>query len=219
MSRKMKAWLKKNPLTPNENDFTILIESFGSVNLEEIIEALRADGMELKPETVLDVVTRFNKKCIDLALNGHTVSTGLVYMKAAVKGAAYDKTWNPERNRLHIAISQGLELRKAVAETTVEIMGEHPDPIALYGITDLSTGKTDGSVTPGLNAELKGTYIRITGKEESCGLFMRNIDTSSDPIRIEPQYIAINDPSRILFVIPAYLTAGTYELHIVTQFT
>jgi hypothetical protein len=125
--------------------------------------------MELKPETALDVITRFNRKCIDLALSGYNVSTGLVHMKAAVKGVAYDKTWNPERNRLHIAISQGLELRTAVAETTVEIMGMHPDPIALYGITDLSTGKTDGSVTPGFNAEVKGTYIRITGKDESCG--------------------------------------------------
>ncbi|MDR1335846.1 MAG: DUF4469 domain-containing protein [Tannerella sp.] len=104
------------------------------------------------------------------------------------------------------------------AETTVEIMGEHPDPIALYGITDLSTGKTDGSVTRGFNAELKGTYIRITGKDESCGLYLRNVDTAED-LKLEPQYIAVNDPSRILFIVPATLPAGTYGLRIVTQFT
>jgi hypothetical protein len=218
MARKLKAWLKKNLLTPNENDYTIVIESFGSVNIHDVIEALRADGMEVKPETALDIITRYNRKCIDLALSGYNVNTGLVHMKAAVRGVAYDKTWDPKRNRLHIAISQGLELQKAVAETTVEIMGIHPDPIALYSITDMSTGKTDGSVTPGLNAELKGTYIRITGKDESCGMYLYNVDTTED-IKLEPQYIAVNDPSRILFIVPATLSAGTYELRIRTQFT
>jgi hypothetical protein len=214
----MKAWLKKNPLTPEANDYFVVIESFGSINPAGIIDGLKADGMELKPETVLDVITRYNNKCIDLALSGYNVSTGLVYMKAAVKGVAYDRTWDPERNRLHIAISQGLDMRNAVAETTVEIMGEHPDPIALYSITDLSTGKTDGSVTPGLTAELKGTYIRITGEDESCGLYLRNVDTAED-LKLEARYIAVNDPSHILFVVPATLTAGTYELRVITQFT
>jgi hypothetical protein len=161
---------------------------------------------------------RYNRKCIYLVLSGHNVNTGLVYMKAAVRGVFYDKTWDPERNYLHIAISQGLDLRNAVAETSVEIMGEHPDPIALFTITDLSTGKMDGSVTPGFNAELKGTYIKITGKDDSCGLYLHNIDTSEE-IRFEPQYIAINDPSRILFIVPGGLSAGTYELRIVTQYT
>ncbi|MDR1336169.1 MAG: hypothetical protein LBK22_04985, partial [Tannerella sp.] len=94
MARKMKAWLKKNPLTPEANDYFVVIESYGSVNPAEIIDGLKADGMELKPETVLDVVTRFNNKCIDLVLSGHNVSTGLVYMKAAVRGVAYDRTWD-----------------------------------------------------------------------------------------------------------------------------
>ncbi|MDR1119740.1 MAG: DUF4469 domain-containing protein [Dysgonamonadaceae bacterium] len=218
MVRKLKAWLKKNWLTPEANDFSAMIESFGSVNVDGIIDELKAEGMELKTETVLDVITRYNRKCIDLVLSGHNVSTGLVYMKAMVRGVFYDKTWNPERNHLHVAISQGVDLRNAVAETSVEIMGEHPDPIALFTITDLSTGKTDGSLTLGFNAELKGAYIKITGKDESCGLYLRNVDTSED-VKLEPQYIAINDPSRILFIVPANLSAGTYELRIVTQFT
>jgi hypothetical protein len=153
-----------------------------------------------------------------LVLSGYNVNTGIVYMHAAVKGVFYDKTWNPDRNHLHVAISQGTDLRAAVAETSVEIMGEHPDPIALFSITDLSTGKTDGSITRGFNAELKGTYIKIAGADESCGIYLRNVDTADD-IKLEPQYIAVNDPSRILFIAPATLDAGTYELRVVTQFT
>jgi hypothetical protein len=217
MVRKLKAWLRRNPLTKKET-YVVVIESFGSINLAGIIEELKADGMELKPETALDVITRYNHKCIDLALRGYNVNTGLVYMKTVARGATYDKTWNPERNYLHMAIAQGTDLQEALSETSVEIMGEHPDPAALFSITDLATGKTDGSVTPGNNAELKGTYIKITGGDESCGLYLRNVDTAKD-IKLESKCIAINHPSRILFVIPATLSAGTYELRIVTQFT
>lgn len=218
MAHKLKAWLKKNYLTAEENDYSAVIESFGSINLDGIIAELAAEGMELKAETVRDVVSRYNRKCIDLVLSGYNVNTGLVYMRAAIKGVFYDKTWHPDRNHLHVAISQGADLRAAVAETSVEIMGEHPDPIALFGITDLSTGKTDGTVTRGFNAELKGTYIKIAGEDESCGIYLHNVDTEAD-VKLAPQYIAINDPSRIMFITPADLPEGTYELSIVTQFT
>jgi hypothetical protein len=218
MVRKLKAWLKKNYLTPEKNDFTAVIESFGSINPDGIVDELAADGMELKPETVRDVISRYNRKCIDLTLRGYNVNTGIVYMHATIKGVFYDKTWNPEHHRLHVAISQGTDLRAAVAETTVEIMGEHPDPIALFTITDLSTGKTDGSITRGFNAELKGTYIKIAGEDESCGIYFHNIDTLEDT-KLEPQYIAVNDPSRILFITPSTLADGTYELSVITQFT
>jgi hypothetical protein len=214
----LKAWLRKNPFATKRNSFIIVIESFGSINLDGIIEELKADGMELKPETARDVISRYNRKCIDLSLRGYNVNTGLVYMKTAARGVTYDKTWNPERNRLHMAISQGTDIQTALDGVSVEIMGEHPDPADLFSITDLYTGKTDGSVTPGFNAELKGTYIKITGGDESCGLYLRNVDTGEDS-KLEPHHIAVNDPSRILFIVPAGLSAGTYELRVVTQYT
>jgi hypothetical protein len=218
MVRKLKAWLKKNYLTPEENDFNAIVESFGSINPDGVIAELVADGMELKPETVRDVVSRYNRKCIDMVLRGYNVNTGIVYMHTTIKGVFYDKTWNPERNHLHVVISQGTDLRAAVAETTVEIMGEHPDPIALFSITDLSTGKTDGTLTLGFNAELKGTYIKIAGDDDSCGIYLSNIDTAEET-KIAAQYIAVNDPSRILIIVPPTLAAGSYELRVVTQFT
>jgi len=218
MVRQLKAWLTKNHLTPEEHDFNAVVESFGSMNLDGVIAELAADGMELKPETVRDVITRYNHKCMDLVLRGINVSTGIVYMRPTIKGVFHDKTWNPEHNHLHVVVSAGADWRKAIAETTVEIMGEHPDPIALFSITDLSTGKTDGNVTAGLNAELKGTYIKVAGEDDSCGIYLYSLDTG-ETFKVAPQYIAVNDPSRIILILPPTLEAGHYELRIVTQFT
>jgi hypothetical protein len=218
MAIKLKAWLRKNFFDAGKKGFFVEIESLGSIDPDGIIEALKTDGMELKPETVRDVVTRYNRKCLDLSLRGYNVNTGLVYMKVRARGVTESNAWDPQRNRLHMSISQGTDIEAALAESSVEIMGEHPDPAALYGVTDLTTDKTDGSVTPGFNVELKGTYIKIVGRDEACGLYLRNTDTAEE-IKLEPKYITVNGPSRIMFIFPATLSAGIYELRIETQYT
>ena len=218
MPNKLKGWLKPNELTADKTDFVCIIESFGSAAPKDIIQSLVDEGMELKPETVLDVITRYNRKCAEFTFRGYNVNIGLVHMRPVVKGAFYDRTWDAKRNSLYVSITQGADLRAAAADTTVEIMGEHPDPIAIFGITDLSTGKTDGVLTRGFNAELKGTYIRIVGDDPACGLYLRNAETGVDE-RLEQRFIAVNDPSRVMFIVPPTIAAGTYELRILTQFT
>jgi hypothetical protein len=218
MLRKIKAWLRKNHLTPDQSDNYIVPESFGSVTTDDIIEELKNDGMELNPATVKDVITRFNKKCIDLLLRGHHVSNGLVHMRLSIKGLAYDRTWDKERNPIHVTISQSKDLREAIADTVVEIMGEHPDPMAIYTVTDLSTAKIDGTITRRFNAEIKGTYIKVVGNDPDCGIYFHNEERQID-YKLQDVNIVMNDPSKILILVPEDLDADMYELRIVTQFT
>jgi hypothetical protein len=174
--------------------------------------------MELNPATVKDVVTRFNKKCIDLLLQGRNVSNGLVHMRLSIKGVTYDRTWDKERNPIHVVISQSKELREAIADTEVEIMGEHPDPMAIYTVTDLSTAKIDGTITRRFNAEIKGTYIKVVGDDPACGIYFHNEDRQID-YKLPEVNIVVNDPSKILILVPEELAPDMYELRIVTQFT
>jgi hypothetical protein len=218
MKRKIKAWLKKNHLTPDQLDYFILLELLDGMSIDDIIEELRKDGMELNPATVKDVITRFNSKCIDLLMRGHSINTGLVHMRLSVKGITYDKTWDPELNPLHVVISQGKEIVEAIDETEVEIMGEHPDPIAIFSIVDLSTSKTDGSITRKFNAEIKGTYIKVTGNDPTCGIYLHNEVRQID-YKLNDVNIVHNDPSKILILVPEDIEPDTYELRIVTQYT
>ena len=218
MSYKLKAWLMPNELTPNPDDFNAIIESMGSAAPKDIIRELVAEGMELKPETVLDVVTRYNRKCVEMLFRGYSVNNGIVHMRTAIRGTFHDKKWNAERNSLHVSITQGAALKTAAADTAVEIMGEHPDPISLYTVTDLSTGKTDGTLTRGFNAELRGTYIKIVGDDAACGLYFVNVETS-EAIKLDSRYISVNEPSRLMIIVPATMSAGTYELRVTTQFS
>ena len=217
MIRKINAWLVRNHLTEDPSDFVAVVNSNGHIDIDGIVGELLAEGMELKRETAIDIVTRFNRKCVDMALIGYSVNTGLVNMHTTIRGTFHDKKWDPEWNRLRVSITQGADLRHATAETTVEILGEHGELIALFGITDLSNGRTDGTLTRGFNAELRGTMIRIAGDDPTVGLWLRSLETGDD-FRLPDVHIALNEPSRLLLLIPASLQEGEYELRVTTQF-
>ncbi len=218
MKKTLRAWIRKNQLTEDPNDYMASAVVNGSIGINDIVDELQNEGMELKRETVIDIVSRFNRKAADLVLSGYNVNTGLVYMRPVIKGVFYDKTWNPELNSVYVAINQGLDLRNAVAETVVEILGEQADPLEILSLTDTTTGKTDGTLTKGRNAELKGSYLKITGENPDCGIAFRHIATQA-VTKLAPGDIVLNEPSRLLVLVPATLEAGEYELSVTTQFT
>jgi hypothetical protein len=219
MAKKLlKAWLKKNPLTEDPNDYAAVLSSNGSATEDDLIDEIMSEGIELKRDTVKSVVTRYNNKVVDKVLSGYNVNTGLAYLRPIIKGAFYDKTWNPTVNYVHINVEAGAALRKAAADVAIEILGVHADMIELFSITDLFTGKTDGSLTKGRNAELKGSYIKLAGDDPAVGLTFRNLATQVET-RLSASDIVMNEPSRLLLFIPDALTSGEYELTVTTQFT
>ncbi|MDY3521478.1 DNA-binding domain-containing protein [Riemerella anatipestifer] len=213
----LKAWLRPNLLTKDDpNDFVAVPLLGGSLGITEIIEALKKEGMEIQTETAVDIITRFNRKASELVLNGYSVNTGLVYMRPAIKGVFYDKTWDKENHSVYVNVNQGTDLRKAANDTKVEILGEQSSPMSVFSITDKATGKVDGTLTKGKNAEIKGTYIKIDGDNPKNGIVFKNLDTQNE-IKLAKDNIVINEPSRVLILVPSDLEAGNYELSITTQ--
>lgn len=215
---KLNAWLRVNHLTEDRSDYMAAPVTNGSLTVADIVNDLKDEGMEIKTETATDIITRFNRKAAERVLGGYNVNTGLVYMRPVVKGVFRDRTWNPAVNSVYVAMNQGMELRKALADTMVEILGEQSDPIAIYTLTDSTTGATDGTLTRGRNAELKGSYLKIVGDDPAVGITFRNIDTA-ETVKLDAADIVLNEPSRLLILVPAALAAGEYELTVTTQFT
>lgn len=214
----LKAWLRKNHLTDDPNDYIASVVTNGHVGAGDIIDEIIEDGTDLNRETILNAVNIFNKKTLAKVLSGYTVNTGLVYMRPVIKGALHDKTWNPEVNSVYVTINQGTDMRKATAETSVEILGEQSIPMAIYRVTDTTTGLTDGTLTSGRNAEIKGTYLKIAGDEEACGITFTKTSTG-DATRLEATDIVLNEPSRLMIYVPATLEAGEYQLTVTTRYS
>lgn len=214
----LKAWLRPNHLTEAPNDYIAVPLGAGSLTKEDIIKDLKTEGMEIKEETALDIITRFNRKVSERVVEGYSVNTGLVQMRPKIKGVFLDKTFDPAKHLVYVNILQGTDLRKAIAETKVEILGQQSEPMAIFGITDKATGKVDGSLTKGKNAEVKGTYIKVAGEHTDNGIYFTNID-SKVKTKVSTEDIVINEPSRLMILVPDSLTTGTYELGITTQYS
>jgi hypothetical protein len=218
MSSLLKAWLKNNLLTEDPKDFWATVSGMGSKSLNDIVDEIMKDGTENKRETIVSIVTRFQEKAMQLVLTGHNVNTGMVYMRPVIKGAIYDKVWNPETNSVYVAMNQGMQLRQAINETKVELLGMSPDLMEFYSLTDMVTEASDGTLTKGRNAELKGSYIKIAGDHPDCGIFFVNT-TSGEATKLPAESIVLNEPSRLMLLIPESMVAGEYELKVTTQYT
>jgi hypothetical protein len=216
--KKLNSWLRPNPLTEDPNDMMAVPVTVGTAGVNEIVAELVNEGLELRKETVIDVISRFNRKTAQMATEGYNVNNGLVHIRPVIKGAFYGKTWNPETNALVASITPGAALRAAIAETEVVILGEQPDMMAIMSLTDNSTGATDGTLTKGRNAEIKGTYLKIAGDNPDCGISFVNNETQAIT-KLTAADIVLNEPSRLLIFVPAALTAGEYTLVVTTQFT
>ena len=218
MAKKLKAWIRKNLLTPDPNDYVAVPVTSGSAGINEIVDELVKEGTELKRETLIDVINRFNRKTADMVVSGYNVNTGLVYIRPVIKGVFYNKTWNPEVNSLIASVTQGAALRAAIADTTVEILGEQSNPLEILSVTDIFTGKTDGTVTKTRNTEIKGSFLKIAGDDPACGISFTNTSTSA-VIKLNMTDIVLNEPSRLLILVPASIPDGEYELSVTTQFS
>lgn len=215
---KLNAWLRPNHLTEDKGDYMAVPQATGSLNVNDLVADLQQEGMEIKTETAVDIITRFNRKAAERVLSGYNVNTGLVYMRPVIKGVFRSKAWDAATHSVYVAINQGMDLRRAVAGTTVTILGEQADPLAIYSITDSTTGATDGTLTKGRNAELRGSYLKIAGENPANGVLLRNTNTQEE-IRLSPMDIVLNEPSRLLILMPAALAEGEYELTVTTQYS
>jgi hypothetical protein len=191
----------------------------GKVNKSGLIDAIIEDGIELQRETIEDVVTRYNRKAAWFVVRGWNVDTGLVYLRAIITGIFRGKKFDPAKNSIYVSATQGVEIRKELSNTEVDLLGEMPDVMQIYQVINLQTKAADGTLTRGRNAEVEGSYIKVTGDNSTVGVYLESVDGSVDTYKLDVDLIVVNNPSKLLLLIPAELQAGAYRLKIVTQFT
>jgi len=124
MKNVLKAWLIKNRLTKNSTELYAQVSTEGKIGVSEIIDEIMKDGLDMNRELVLDIINRFNQKSAEMVVTGHNVNTGLVRMRPIIKGSFYNHDWNPNINWIDVTLMHGSDLSAAIANTTVQIVGE-----------------------------------------------------------------------------------------------
>ena len=110
----------------------------------------------------------------------------------------------------------GADLRQAIKNTTVNIIGEKGAAIYIGGVADAATRAQDATATAGRAFTLTGRNLRVAGTAEGVGITLTS-ESGTVP-RVTDDLFVVNDPSKVIFIIPATLADGTYRLRLTTQY-
>ncbi len=205
-----------NPLTKEEGDKRFILVSNGTADFDRVISEIMAVNPGLERETVEAVIKLEHRIIQRLTLSGMRVSNGLFSAVASPKGRA-GASWDPEVNQLNITIAQGTDWREAIRQTTVNVLGEKAEVMYVSGTTDAATRATDRTATPGYPFTVEGNYLKLAGDDPSVGITLVSEDGTET--HIDPAMVAVNEPKKLVFIIPAGLAEGTYTLRIATQYS
>ena len=212
MSNKLQGWLAPNTLTEDPNDRILVLNSAGTGDNEQLYEEMREEDTGLRRETLVHVVTLYERIVARALMNGHNVNTGLFYAVPRFIGPVEDGQWNPAKNDIYVAFTQNRVLREEIRNTKVEILGY------ITGVQDCSNNIKDGHITPGRNFRITGSRIRIEGTDEKVGITFRNL--ADDTVtKVTSDMFGTNNPSELIFIAPTGLADGEYEMTLTTQYS
>ena len=160
-----------NTVTKDDpNDKIFVIVSLGTADKERIIAEMMDMNPGVEPEMmrlVLDLEKRAVKR---LLLNGMRVNNGLFEAVPQCRGLVRGTAWDPEANEIYVNFTQGKELREAIADVVVNVIGEKGATMYLSSSLDAATGLGLFNATAGANLTLTGKNIKVVGDDPSVGI-------------------------------------------------
>ncbi len=217
MQNKLRGWLADNSLTADPKDRILVLESAGNAGPDAIYKEMREEDTGLRQETLVHVVTLYERIVARFLMNGFSVNTGLFHAIPRFTGIIEKGLWNPEKNGIYVSFIQDKVIREEITKTEIVIEGEKADVMYITGVEDRSNGMTDGSMTPGRNFAVFGAYLRVVGDDPAVGITFRNMTTDA-VVTLGNDMFSTNDPGKLIFIVPAGLADGEYELTITNQY-
>jgi hypothetical protein len=215
-----KVWLRRNLLTKDvENDFIAEVSTAGeTLRNSDIADAIIAARSEFRLETISNILQLRDELIRQKLAEGFAFQDGCVHISPRVGGAwlGVNASFDPETNKITLDIAPTMEMRSILDTVKVEVLGEK-DSGALIGlVTDVITGKTDGTITPNEDIIVTGDKIKVSPEDEAeLGVFF--VDANGTETQVTRK-LTENMPKKLILRVPA-LSDGTYTLKVVTRYS
>ncbi|NJN99394.1 MAG: DUF4469 domain-containing protein [Anaerolineales bacterium] len=202
--------LHQNNLNTETTQFRAVVHSSGTMDYEQIVERVVKQNSTVTRSDVMAALNDFFAAIEDALLLGYNVNTPVANFRASIKGGFDSELdgFTAGRNTVEASISPGPRLRKTMQDAQVQKQESSERlPRPLY-YTDLNSGELNGPITPGGMGQLTGHRLRFDPADPTQGIFF--INGSVTRVSIAGK----NDPSELMFLVPATLTPGDYALEV-----
>jgi hypothetical protein len=188
-----------------------------ALNNADIARIIVESRSELNYNTLLYILEVYDSVIREYLQRGYSIQNGFCRLTPKILGV-WDNVgtkYDPSIHKLTVEMIPGYELRKALEEVSVAVVGEK-NPAALVGlVTDVATGATNGNITPDDAIYIDGKGLKIAPDgDEHLGVFFVN----ADGMEIPALRLLQNFPKQLIVRTPN-LPKGKYTLKIVTRYS
>lgn len=215
-------------LTERPDDFYLRAKTMpDTIDLHAVARetALRLGGKnEDEVYTLLNAAE--SVKC-DALSSGYIVATPTALMQPCASGTVLkaDLSKAPDRTKVKVyaTLSMGPALRQSMEACQLEIFTQ-PAVVGplLNGAVAATRTTADGATTrvplPGKNITLTGRNLKLAGTDPAVGVTFTSVETPSKSVFVPAEDVTINEPKRLIFVLPATVTDGLWRVSISTQY-
>ena len=199
-----------------KEDFAGKVKPIQTFYMADVARLIAEERTEYRIDTIVNITKLVEAKIRQLACGNNIVVTDNVQYSPGILGLFLGKTGvvDPAKNKAVINMIATAALRAETDQVALEFSGVVRDMgganISL--VKDVTTGKTDGTVTPGGILDVTGSKIRSVNAD-GTGLGLLTLVNTTITL------LATNDPKRLMFNIPADLAKGSYQLTLETWFS
>lgn len=226
MATKNYKWyfdLAENLLTKDvTNDYTATVKTLLPKTVDNLADDIVKETAQNR-ETVIGIINLYDKKIIESVCQGNTVNTGSTLYAPALPGSfvGTDGVIDPAKQKPYVNINPSAAFRKELETVQPVFSGNVLDSggARIGLVTDSATGRTDGFMTPGNTIDITGKKIRSLNADGSGIGSIKFVNAETNAVAATIASTSLNDPGRIILVVPASLTDGTYRLEMETYYS
>ena len=207
-------------ITERKDDRVGRVVKTSSLNVGDLAKIAVARRTDLNITTLESSFELLVSVAVDQVAIGAAVDFGLAHVSLGVEGVFIgdNDSWDSTKHSLKVVTSPTSRMRTKVAKVSANVRGMASSGLFVNSVTDVTTGEVNMTLTPGGAVNVTGSKMKVVGDDPTCGIMFTN-ETTAEVINIPASSIAINNPSKITFVVPATLAPGDYKMSITTQFS
>ena len=212
--------LRPNPLRPNGTESCIAdVRSPSAVkHNEDIADAIVKERSEFRKETIMSILNMRDKAVKDLIEEGLSFMDGLVQISPRVSGVweTENSIYDEKIHKRTVDLIPTADLRNALDEIGVKVLGAKEETARITEITDTATGLKDGTLTIGDDIIIEGEKIKVDEKDAAQGVFFKTADGTEYKTE---RRLSVNKPSQIIARVPKEVPAGAVTVIVRTKLT
>ncbi|MGP1475586.1 MAG: DUF4469 domain-containing protein [Treponema sp.] len=214
------VYLRPNTLTKdNDRDCIADVYSHSPTQRNEDIAALiTKERSEFRPETILNILNMRDKAVLDFIRDGLSFMDGVTQISPRVSGVweTENSQYDEKIHKRTVDMVSTVELRNALDDITVKVLGAKETTAKIAAITDTATGLTDGTITIGDDILIEGEKLKIDEKDTEQGVFF--LASDGGEYKTERR-LSVNKPTQIIARVPKNIPEGKVQVVVRTRFS